>query len=61
MRSGLCLWSKLLSCRRRPRIEAKRGGRARLEMCGEREKLCVRADKGVAFGKEADYFVLWEY
>ena len=37
---------------------AKRGGRAKLERCGERERLCVRVDKTVGYGKDGDYFVL---
>ena len=40
---------------------AKRGGRARLERCGDKERLCVRVDKTVGFGKEADYFVIKGY
>jgi hypothetical protein len=40
---------------------AKRGGRAKLDRCGERERLCVRVDKTVGFGKESDYFVLKGY
>ena len=37
---------------------AKRGGRAKLEKCGDRGRLCVRVDKTTGFGKEADYYVL---
>jgi hypothetical protein len=37
----------------------KQGGRAKLEKCGERERLCVCVDKTVGFGKEADYYVLF--
>ena len=40
---------------------AKRGGRAKLDRCGDKERLCVRVDKTVGFGKEADYFVLKGY
>ena len=36
----------------------KRGGRAKLERCDDKERLCVRVDKTIGFGKEADYFVL---
>ena len=40
---------------------AKRGGRAKLDRCGDKERLCARVDKTVGFGKEADYFVLKGY
>ena len=40
---------------------AKRGGRAKLDRCGDKERLCVRVDKTVGFGKEADYFILRGY
>lgn len=39
----------------------KRGGRARLEVCGEQKRLCVRIDRTTGFGKNGDYFVLWGY
>ena len=39
----------------------KKGGRAKLERCGDKERLCVRVDKAVGFGKEADFFVLRGY
>lgn len=40
---------------------AKRGGRAKLEKCGEQGRLCVRIDKSSVFGKEGDYYVLRGY
>ena len=40
---------------------AKRGGKAKLEKCGDKGRLCVRVDKTVGFGKEGDYFVLRGY
>ncbi len=40
---------------------AKRGGRAKLEKCGDRGRLCVRVDKTTGFGKDGDYFVLRGY
>lgn len=40
---------------------AKRGGRAKLEMCGDQRRLCVRIDKTTGFGKDGDYFVLRGY
>ena len=40
---------------------AKRGGRAKLERCGDHGRLCVRVDKTVGFGKDSDYFVLRGY
>jgi hypothetical protein len=40
---------------------AKRGGRAKLEVCGDQRRLCVRIDKTTGFGKDSDYFVLRGY
>ena len=40
---------------------AKRGGRAKLDACGEQKRLCVRVDRETAYGKDADYFVLRGY
>ena len=40
---------------------AKRGGRAKLDKCGEHGRLCVRVDKAAAFGKDSDYYVLKGY
>ncbi len=40
---------------------AKRGGRAKLEVCGEQKRLCVRVDRTTGFGKNGDYFVLRGY
>ncbi|MEO8767910.1 MAG: hypothetical protein ABI363_06175 [Nitrosospira sp.] len=40
---------------------AKRGGRAKLEVCGEQKRLCVRVDRTTGFGKNDDYFVLRGY
>ena len=40
---------------------AKRGGRAKLETCGDAGRLCVRIDKSTGYGKEGDYFVLRGY
>jgi hypothetical protein len=40
---------------------AKRGGRAKLETCGEQRRLCVRIDKTTAYGKDGDHFVLRGY
>jgi hypothetical protein len=39
----------------------KRGGRAKLETCGNPARLCVRVDKGNAYGESGDYFVLKGY
>lgn len=36
----------------------KRGGRAKLGRCGDRRRLCARIEKGQAYGKDNDYFVL---
>ena len=33
---------------------AKKGGRAKLERCGEQQRLCVRVDSQKAYGKEGD-------
>jgi hypothetical protein len=40
---------------------AKRGGRAKLEKCGDAGRLCVRVDKTIGYGKNGDYFVLRGY
>jgi hypothetical protein len=40
---------------------AKRGGRAKLEACGDQRRLCVRIDRTTGYGKEGDYFVLRGY
>ena len=40
---------------------AKRGGRAKLEKCGDANRLCVRIDKTTGYGKDSDYFVLRGY
>ena len=40
---------------------AKRGGRAKLEKCGDAGRLCVRIDKTTSYGKDSDYFVLRGY
>jgi hypothetical protein len=40
---------------------AKRGGRAKLDTCGDQKRLCVRVDRETAYGKNADYFVLRGY
>ncbi|MEP6606863.1 MAG: hypothetical protein ABJA60_12215 [Nitrosospira sp.] len=40
---------------------AKRGGRAKLEVCGDTSRLCVRVDKTTAYGKNRDHFVLRGY
>lgn len=40
---------------------AKRGGRAKLDVCGEERRLCVQVDKRLGYGKDADYFVLRGY
>ena len=40
---------------------AKRGGRAKLEVCGDQKRLCVRIDRTTGFGKNGDYFVLRGY
>lgn len=40
---------------------AKRGGRAKLEKCGDQGRLCVRVDKGRGYGKDGDYYVLRGY
>lgn len=40
---------------------AKRGGRAKLETCGDQRRLCVRIDKSIGYGKDGDYFVLRGY
>lgn len=40
---------------------ARRGGRAKLEKCGDQGRLCVRIDKGRGYGKDGDYYVLRGY
>ncbi|MEY2842148.1 MAG: hypothetical protein RI920_185 [Pseudomonadota bacterium] len=40
---------------------AKRGGRAKLEKCGDQGRLCVRIDKSSGYGKDGDYYVLRGY
>jgi outer membrane murein-binding lipoprotein Lpp len=41
---------------------AKKGGRAKLERCGDQGRLCVRVDtRAGGFGKEGDYMVLRGY
>ena len=41
---------------------AKRGGRAKLEKCGDQNRLCVRIDKSAGgFGKDSEYAVLKGY
>jgi hypothetical protein len=40
---------------------SKRGGRAKLERCGDKSRLCVRVDKRGAYGDEGDYYVLRGY
>jgi ABC-type transporter Mla subunit MlaD len=40
---------------------ARRGGRARLDKCGDAARLCVRVDKSTGYGKNGDYFVLRGY
>jgi hypothetical protein len=40
---------------------AKRGGRAKLEKCGDPARLCVRVDKSMTYGQGNDYFVLKGY
>lgn len=40
---------------------AKRGGRAKLETCGDAGRLCVRVDKSIGYGEGGDYFVLRGY
>lgn len=39
----------------------KKAGRAKLESCGERNRLCVRVDPRTAYGEQRDYFVLRGY
>lgn len=39
----------------------KRGGRAKLERCGDQGRLCVRIDKSKGYGQDGDYFVLRGY
>ncbi|MYM72194.1 hypothetical protein GTP55_09735 [Duganella sp. FT109W] len=38
-----------------------KGGRAKLQVCGPKRRLCVRVDKQGAYGAGADYFVLSGY
>lgn len=40
---------------------AKRGGRAKLVTCGDKDRLCVRVDKGSVYGEDGDYYVLRGY
>lgn len=41
---------------------AKRGGRAKLEKCGDQGRLCVRIDKSAGgFGKDSEYAVIKGY
>jgi hypothetical protein len=40
---------------------AKRGGRAKLNVCGTESRLCVQVDKRWGFGKNGDYFILKGY
>ena len=39
----------------------KRGGRIKLEKCGDQGRLCVRVDKSRSYGKDGDYFVVRGY
>lgn len=39
----------------------KRGGRAKLEKCGNPARMCVRVDNRIAYGEDSDYFVLKGY
>ncbi len=39
----------------------KRGGRIKLEKCGDQSRLCVRVDKSRGYGKDGDYFVIRGY
>ena len=40
---------------------AKRGGRAKLEKCGDQGRLCVRVEKGTGYGEQSDYMILKGY
>ncbi|MES2899046.1 MAG: hypothetical protein V4723_04915 [Pseudomonadota bacterium] len=40
---------------------SKRGGRAKLEQCGDNRRLCVRIVRDAAYGKSGDLFVLRGY
>lgn len=40
---------------------AKRGGRAKLEKCGDAGRLCVRVDKAKGYGTDGDYLILRGY
>jgi FtsZ-binding cell division protein ZapB len=40
----------------------KRGGRVKLQKCGDADRLCVRVDtRAGSFGKDGDYMVLRGY
>jgi hypothetical protein len=40
---------------------AKRGGRVKLQTCGDQHRLCVQVDKRWGYGESADYFILRGY
>lgn len=40
---------------------AARAGRAKLEKCGDPARLCVRVEKKISYGQEADFYVLKGY
>lgn len=40
---------------------AKRGGRATINVCGDKKRLCVRVDNSQNFGEGQDYYVLKGY
>jgi peptidoglycan hydrolase CwlO-like protein len=55
------LASEVLKLQEQADVWSKKGGRAKLEVCGTRQRLCVRVDKKVAYGVDADHYVLSGY
>jgi len=57
----MVLASEVLKLQEQADVWSKKGGRAKLEVCGSKQRLCVRVDKKVAYGVDADYYVLGGY
>jgi hypothetical protein len=55
------LKAELVQLRAQSDAWVKRGGRAKLEKCGDLARLCVRVDKKLVYGEKGDYFVLSGY
>jgi cell division protein FtsB len=60
-RERVALASEVAKLQEQADAWAAKGGRARLEVCGAKLRLCVRVDKKDAYGVDADYYVLRGY